>query len=146
VVYVRETVDSREVKHHLLKSAAKDITFQPRAALKPPGLDAARQTYLYRHIRDYVEDPWKDTMCPLPGTVFPLSYFCPSAPEACHSDALSSDSEVYTPIKRGTGRGRSSRGRRRGGVVTAATVNEPTSQRRARGRGRRRARCVNKVQ
>jgi len=62
MVQVWETVSHPEVEHHLLKSGVPPsaLPSQPPAALQPPGLD-------------YVEEPWKDIMCPLPGSVFPLT-------------------------------------------------------------------------
>ena len=49
MVRVRETVGQPEIDHHLLKSGVlpSALPSQPPAALEPPGLDAARQTYLY---------------------------------------------------------------------------------------------------
>jgi len=38
----------------------------PPAAIKPPGLDPARQWYLYNNIRQFVPDDSKDVLCPRP--------------------------------------------------------------------------------
>jgi len=139
VVHVRETISSAEVEHYLLKSTVspRAVLTHPPAALEPPGLDASRQSYLYRYIRDYVEEPWKDIMCPVPGTVFPLTDppLQPSTSTAHDSDAASSDAE-YLPPKRG--RGRASHGQGRG------HADDHTSAMAGRGRGRgkgRKAKC-----
>ena len=136
MVRVRETVGQPEIDHHLLKSGVQPSTLpsQPPAALKPPGLDAARQTYLYRYIREYVEEPWKDIMCPLPGSVFPLtdSEPQPSTLAAHQSDDAASDSELQSPVT--SGRGRASCGRGRG---CGRSRDQTTTETEGRGRGGR---------
>ena len=138
VVYVRETVDRPEGDHHLLKSGVPPsaLPSQPLAALEPPGLDAARQTYLYRYIRDYVEESWKDIMCPLPGSVFPLTgpVSQPSTAAAHQSDDASSESEVHSRVT--SGRGSASLGRKRSHDQTTA-VDAAASETEGRGRGGR---------
>lgn len=70
IVSFKETARDHEEQFSFLKpgiqiSAVPEILPQP---IPPPGLDQARQEYLYRHIREFVEDPWKDVLCPLPST------------------------------------------------------------------------------
>ena len=48
--------------------------------LPPPGLPLARQQYLYEKIWEFVPDPHKDTVCPLPG--------------AAHAPAAAADDEL----------------------------------------------------
>ena len=115
-VYVRETASSVEVEHQLFKAAMTptQLPSTPPVPLTPPGLDAARQTYLYKYIREYVDDQWKDSVCPLPGSVFPVTTAnCQSSISEGPQSYGSSDAEVSTPVKGGRGRG--SRGRGRGG-------------------------------
>jgi len=83
VVHIKETADAEEKSFRLFKPNINSDLL-PRvvpAPIPPPGLDGPRQEYLYRHIREFVEDPWKDVMCPLPGTVFPLTPGVQLAPQ-----------------------------------------------------------------
>ena len=131
-VFVRETAAAAETPHQLFKgSADASLSCQQPAALKPPGLDAARQTYLYRHIREFVSDEWKDTVCPVPGSVFPLTVTVnPSSPQQpCQDEEErgSSDTEPASPVKGGRGRGRG-RGRGSRSKPPAASCSRTTDE------------------
>ena len=113
-MYVSERCAAEEVEHNLFKLRAADKTLptEPPAPLPPPGLDSSRQHYLYRHIREFVADQWKDTVCPVPGSVFPLTEADPQPSTSCEvrqEEELSSDNSegVASPKPvRGRGRGR----------------------------------------
>lgn len=119
-VYTRATASDAEEECQLWRSGAvgSGLPCQLPAAIPPPGLDVARQTYLYKHIREYVDDEWKDVMCPAPGTVYPLS--APSFSDAAdymsssssdEADVKDASPEDVCPSRRGRGRGRGGRGR-----------------------------------
>ena len=74
-VHYKQTADSNEQQFVMFRADTDpgQLSAAPAQAISPPGLNGSRQTYLYQHIRDFVADPWKDVMCPRPGTVFPIS-------------------------------------------------------------------------
>ena len=120
-MFYREVCESQELEHSLFKPATvtQVLPTQPPAPLPPPGLDSSRQQYLYRHIREFVADEWKDTTCPVPGSVFPLTSAEPqpstSSRDVRQEAASSSDEgEGDTAPKPARGRGRRGRGRGRG--------------------------------
>ena len=63
---VREKLDSPVEEHQLLKVPPEDVPSTRPAILTPQGLSAERQQELFRHIRPYVRDPYKDVTCPAP--------------------------------------------------------------------------------
>jgi len=65
--------------------SAKSLEETPPAAITPPGLDTARQLYLYNNIRQFVPDHNKDVLCPPPAEV----ELQPSEPAAGPSRATS---------------------------------------------------------
>ena len=71
VVMAQKHRDAEVVEFQLLKDPAvlppKDgFLVQP-----PPGLDMARQEYLFKEIRKYCRDEAKDTTCPKPKSTAP---------------------------------------------------------------------------
>jgi len=81
--------------------------------LLPKGLDAKRKVYLYKEIRDFCKEEYKDTVCPDPGYVQQMDI----SPTATDSDSgnIPADSALAQEIpksRRGRGRGRRATGRR----------------------------------
>jgi hypothetical protein len=98
--FYRETTISEE-KEFILLQPDKTVDHLPTSepeAIPCPGLSADRQDYLYRQIRQYVADPWKDVMCPAPGTFFSV--------EASVADAMekSDDDVPLSVVKTAKGR------------------------------------------
>ena len=67
-VFVKLYADSSEESFCLFRRgvSADFLKEMPPAAIKPPGLDPARQWYLYNNIRQFVPDDSKDVLCPRP--------------------------------------------------------------------------------
>ena len=65
VVFFKTRINDPEQKFVLCKNASALPKEKP-PALPPPGLDYARRDYLFRNIRQFVPDEFKDTMCPNP--------------------------------------------------------------------------------
>ena len=70
------------------------------APIPAPALGGQRQTYLHRYIMEFVEDSWKEVMCPVPGTVFPVET---SRQHADVPPQASTDDEADDPPVRGRG-------------------------------------------
>ena len=60
-MFVKVTPEDEEEHFNLFGADAG-----PLPAIPPPGLDLARQTYLYHHIHQYVKENSQDTPCPCP--------------------------------------------------------------------------------
>ena len=72
VVFAKKQYNAEEeIKFQLLR----DVNVLPPKdgfpMLQPPGLDIARQNYLYKQIREYCENYAKDTTCPKPASSTP---------------------------------------------------------------------------
>lgn len=66
MVYAQKHRDAEEIKFQLLKdpSVKPPVTGVP--VQPPPGLDYARQEYLFTKLREYCADDAKDITCPTP--------------------------------------------------------------------------------
>ena len=60
--------DAQEVEFQLLKDPAVIPPVDGYAVQPPPGLDLARQNYLFTKIRPFCADEAKDITCPQPNT------------------------------------------------------------------------------
>lgn len=49
-----------------------NLPSDPPTAILPPGLDQKRLDYLYKNIRQFVDEPFKDIVCPDPETFPPV--------------------------------------------------------------------------
>jgi hypothetical protein len=65
VVFFKTRISDAEQRFTLCSDVSRLPKSAP-SAIVPPGLDRARREYLFKNIRPYVEDPWKDVMCPEP--------------------------------------------------------------------------------
>lgn len=67
-MYVRERADQVETEIVLLKSAVtpEDLTANTVMPdiVPPGGISPERQKYLYRMVRPFVRDPYKELTCP----------------------------------------------------------------------------------
>jgi len=64
-VYAKIHANSPEEHFNLARK--KDLVFSSQAQIiSPPGLDSARQTYLFNNIQDFCTDETKDLVCPKP--------------------------------------------------------------------------------
>lgn len=111
------------------------------ALIQPSGLTRERKAYLYEEIRDFVADPWKDIVCPLPPDPAPVvTAVTPDDDNAAvESDGVSIDIDERVVATRGRGRPRKrARGRGRGARVGEPEPNmiELASPTTKRGRGR----------
>ncbi|MGH0121100.1 UNVERIFIED_CONTAM: hypothetical protein FKN15_070769 [Acipenser sinensis] len=96
-----EHADGEEQHLKLLVREDNLLTSAPNP-IQTPGLDMSKQQYLYKLIQQFVEDPWKDVMCPLPGTFFqdlapvgpPVATPSSGSSESSPSVASSVDSSV----------------------------------------------------
>lgn len=107
-VFVKEHSESAETEFNILMS---DSSF-PRGApdvLAPPGLPLQRQQYLYKSIREYVDEPFKDTVCPKPDALPNVE-----EDETVIITETRKDSDGHERVKRGRGKG-SHRGQTGGG-------------------------------
>ena len=68
IVYAKIHADSPEERFDLARSKDLDFSGQPDI-ISPPGLDSARQTYLFNNIRVFCTDETKDLVCPKPADV-----------------------------------------------------------------------------
>ena len=127
--------DSQEDSFSLFRRgiSASSLSPVPPAAIKPPGLDTARQWYLYNNIRQFVPDRNKDVLCPQPREdTLQTSEPTPSPPgigrpQRRVSASPASSSEREPVVTGGHTRARSrgacrSRGSRRGAKSAASTV------------------------
>lgn len=64
-VFCKKYVDSEEVKQSIFKNGAVLPTELP-PVIKSPGLPAQRQWYLFEQIREFVSEPFQDTVTPKP--------------------------------------------------------------------------------
>ena len=65
IVYTKEYANSPEITHHLFKARVEDSKLP--VEILPPGLDAARQWYLYDQIRQFCGSRLaEDLTCPKP--------------------------------------------------------------------------------
>lgn len=66
VVFVKETSDptEAEVPHQLLRRPGTVFDGTLPQVLPPGGLSVERQAYLYKSIRPFVREAYKDTLCP----------------------------------------------------------------------------------
>lgn len=73
IVILKKYCDSKEDTFNILKKSSVDTTSMP-LEIKPTGLDAARQWYLYEQIRAFVQSNLaKDFTCPKPLISKPMS-------------------------------------------------------------------------
>ena len=64
---MREYADGPETSVKILKSEPEALADQVMPDILPPaGLTRERESYLYRMIRPYVRDPYKNLTCPDP--------------------------------------------------------------------------------
>ena len=54
-----------EQEFDILLPGAEFPNGQP-LVIPPPGLSLQRQQYLYKNIREFVDEPYKDQVCPKP--------------------------------------------------------------------------------
>ncbi|XP_064614611.1 uncharacterized protein LOC135478267 [Liolophura sinensis] len=98
-VFVKEHSESAETEFNILMS---DSSF-PRGALDvlaPPGLPLQRQQYLYKSIREYVDEPFKDTVCPKPDVLSNVEQ-----DETVIITETRKASDGHERVKRGRGKG-----------------------------------------
>ena len=87
-----------------------------------------------------MDDQWKDSVCPLPGSVFPVTTTkCQSSTSDGSQSDGSSDAKVSKPVKDGRGRGSRGRGGGRGGG-RAKLSGDRLSTDQGRGKGRKKGR------
>lgn len=69
-VFVKNDAEAEEVSFRVL---LPNTTFPDGEAptIDPPGLPLPRQQYLYKSIREFVDDPYKDIVCPRPNVMPP---------------------------------------------------------------------------
>ncbi|RXM31339.1 hypothetical protein EOD39_7117 [Acipenser ruthenus] len=114
-VFYKEHADGEEQHLKLLVREDNLPTSAPNP-IQTPGLDMSKQQYLYKLIQQFVEDTWKDVMCPLPGTFFqdpapvgpPVATPSSGSSESSPSVASSVDSSVSCReccLGRGRGQG-----------------------------------------
>ncbi|KAI7808698.1 chaperonin [Triplophysa rosa] len=65
MVFVKKEAGSDELPFQMLLQGMDFPDGEP-VILTPPGLSLQRQQYLYKNIRPFVDDPYKDTVCPRP--------------------------------------------------------------------------------
>ncbi|XP_041372854.1 uncharacterized protein LOC121386122 [Gigantopelta aegis] len=72
MVFAKKDTEGEEVPFPVLMA---DTTFPDGEAtrIKPPGLLLQRQQYLYKSIREFVDDPFKDIVCPRPDEMLPAN-------------------------------------------------------------------------
>jgi len=89
-VFFKQAVNGEQQQFVMFRTNTEDrqLSATVPEPISPPGLDGPRQSYLYKQIRDFVSDPWKDVMCPPPGTVFPIT-----SDEQPNNTAVISDSD-----------------------------------------------------
>ena len=74
IVTLKKYCDSEEEMFNILKRASSVDTTSTPLEIKPTGLDAARQWYLYEQIRPFVQSNLaKDFTCPKPFIPKPCS-------------------------------------------------------------------------
>lgn len=128
-VFVKTSADGAEQPFVLFRGSSGCVPQNEPVPIPPPGLDGQRQEYLYRHIREFVEDECKDTLCPQPGSVFPLTT------QPCRDDVqvqessdekLDSDNDLSDDdsLECETLRPRAKRGRTRGRGLKQAGKNK----------------------
>ena len=67
MVFYKTRIEEEEQKFLLFKKTAALPREKP-PSLPSPGLDFQRRDYLYKNIRQFVPDEFKDVMCPCPNT------------------------------------------------------------------------------
>ena len=83
IVTLKKYCDSEEDMFHILKRASSVDTTSTPLEIKPTGLDAARQWYLYEQIRPFVQSNLaKDFTCPKPLIPKPCSSVRKQPPSA----------------------------------------------------------------
>jgi hypothetical protein len=65
-VICKEYSETGTATHHLLKCAPEDVPHGKPELIVPPGLNDQRRAYLYKDIREFVADEYKDIVCPNP--------------------------------------------------------------------------------
>ena len=136
MVFTRTASDVEEQPFNLLRPGKGQLPAVAPAAIPSPGLDLARQQYLYHSIRPFVKPALQDILCPRPISDQPADV---PADQPCGQVATRG---------RGGGRG-ATRGRGRGRAANMPAVNVPadvpvvTNQPRGRGRGATRGRAAN---
>ncbi len=73
MVFVKKEAGSDELPFQILLQGMDFPDGEP-VILTPPGLSLQRQQYLYKNIRPFVDDPYKDTVSPRP-KVLPVDDF-----------------------------------------------------------------------
>ena len=127
-VFCKKTIDSEEVKQSLLKNGAvlpKKTELPP--VINSPGLPAQRQWYLFEQIREFVSEPFQDTVTPKPLMEKPG--------KAAHSDAESDEDDDLPELTLATP---SVLSKRPAGTVVRDQA--PRGRGRARGRGAKKTR------
>ena len=66
MVYAQKHRDAEEIKFQLLKDPAVRPPATGVPVQPPPGLDYARQEYLFTKLREFCADDAKDITCPTP--------------------------------------------------------------------------------
>jgi hypothetical protein len=64
-VWVKRTNGEAETSFPMLLPGQSFPVGRPHV-IPPPGLPLQRQQYLFKHIREFVDDPYKDIVCPQP--------------------------------------------------------------------------------
>ena len=72
VVFAREDAAAEPVEFQLLREAHHQPPPSRPPVQAPPGLDLARQKYLFEKIREFCSDEAKDVTCPPPVASDPL--------------------------------------------------------------------------
>jgi len=137
-VFCKQTATSTEQQFVLPRTDMhhRQLSVRVPPPISPPGLDGPRQQYLYRQTQDFVSDPRKDVMCPLPGTVFPVvnAVAVDDAISGSDDDSVATDNLP----RRGRGRGHG-RGRGRGTAAASkrsVVADDSTAGSSKRGKGR----------
>ena len=129
-VFCKQTASGTEQQFFLLRTDRhhRQLSVRVPPPISPPGLDGPRQQYLYRQIRDFVSDPWKEVMCPLRGTVFPVD----NAVAVDDAISGSDDDSLATDNLPRCGRGRGTAAANKRSVV----ADDSTAGSSKRGKGR----------
>lgn len=67
VVETKQTLEGRTIKNRIACDVTPDSVADFPEQIQPEGMTFQRKKYLYKKIREYCEDEYKDLLCPHPG-------------------------------------------------------------------------------